>query len=69
MIYAARPDGTVIGKFSEAEFRTIISSGEVWGECLYLEESEQVWHKASEYPSAVVSTANNARAERQKAKP
>jgi hypothetical protein len=40
-------------KFSEAEFRARISSGEVWRECLYLEESEQVWHKASEYPGAV----------------
>ena len=43
----------MIGKFSEAEFRARISSGEVWRECLYLEESEQVWHKASEYLGAV----------------
>ena len=43
----------MIRKFSDAEFRARISSGEVWRECLYLEESEQVWHKASEYPGAV----------------
>jgi hypothetical protein len=53
MIYVSRPDGTVIGKFTEAEFLAKASAGEISREDFYLNEPEQVWRIAAEYPGAV----------------
>ena len=48
--YVARPDGTVIGKFTDTEFRSKASQGEIWPDCWYLTEGTKEWRKASEYP-------------------
>jgi hypothetical protein len=60
MIYLARADGKVIGKFSEEEFRAKISAGDVSPDDQYLNAGgagtaggPERWRRASEFPGAI----------------
>jgi len=52
MIYVARADGKVIGKFSEQEFRAKISAGDISPNDQYLGDGTRQWIRASEFPGA-----------------
>ena len=52
MIYVARADGKVIGKFSEEEFRAKISAGDLSPNDQYLGDGTRQWIRASEFPGA-----------------
>jgi hypothetical protein len=53
VIYLARANSEIVGKFSEAELRAKISSGDVFPNDQYLsEETGRTWKKASEFPGA-----------------
>jgi len=53
VIYLARANGEIVGKFSEAELRAKISSGDAFPNDQYLrEETGGTWKKASEFPGA-----------------
>jgi len=53
VIYLARANGEIVGKFSEAELQAKISSGDVFANDQYLsEETGATWKKASEFPGA-----------------
>ena len=52
MFYLARADGTVIGKFSEEEFRAKITHGEVSPDVQYLPEGTTEWRRVTEFSGA-----------------
>ena len=52
MIYLARADGKVIGKFSEAELRAKIAAGSVSPDDQYVADGASERRRADEYPGA-----------------
>src|SRR5438128_6702947 len=57
MIYVARAEGKVIGKFSEKEFRAKISAGDISPNDQYLGDGTRQWIRASEFPGATFPEA------------
>jgi len=60
VIYVARANGEVVGKFSEAEFQAKIASGDISPNDQYLSEGGATWKKASEFPGATFPPAREA---------
>ena len=58
MIYVARADGKVIGKFSEEEFRTKIAAGDISPDDRYLGDGTKQWLRASQFPGAAFPQPN-----------
>lgn len=52
MIYVARADGAVIGKFSEEELRAKISAGDISPHDQYMDPASNQWRRASQFPDA-----------------
>jgi hypothetical protein len=60
VIYVTRPNGEVVGKFSEAEFHGKIASGDISPNDQYLsEDAGGTWKKASEFPGATFPAAKH----------